>query len=77
MILISLEMLPLGFINNKKNLGSIQIWNDGTGTLSSGNYCYKLTKNNKVKHEGRITKFPRKRKDVFNLLWRVLEDVNK
>jgi len=72
MILINLEMLPLGFQKGKRNLGTIQIWNNGTGTLSSGNYSYKIPK---IKAEGQITGFPRKRKDVFALLHLVLKDI--
>jgi len=75
MILINLEMLPQGFQKGKRNLGTIRIWNNGTGTLSSGNYSYKITKGNKVKAEGCITGFPRKREDVFDLLHLVLKDI--
>ena len=70
-------MLPHGFQKGKKNLGTIRIWNNGTGTLSSGNYGYKVTKGNKVKAEGCITGFPRKRKDVFALLQEVMKDIYK
>ena len=70
-------MLPLGFQKGKRNLGTIRIWNDGTGTWLSGNYGYKVTKGNKVKAEGHITGFPRKRKDAFALLYLVLKDINE
>jgi len=77
MILINLEMLPHGFQKGKQNLGTIRIWNNGTGTLSLGNYNYKVTKGNKVKIEGQITGFARKREDVFALLHLVLKDIYK
>ena len=75
MIIVDLKLWPLGFADEETLLGFIKIWNDGTGSKTKGNYCYTLVKKNKIKTEGRITSFPRKRKDAFNLLWLVLKDV--
>lgn len=38
MVVINIELWPLGNKTNKRNLGTIVISNDGTGTTHSGNY---------------------------------------
>ncbi len=75
MIRIDLSLLPAGFEKNKRELGFIEIWNDLTGTLSKGNYKYRVVrKRARKKIEGCIIGFPRKRKNAFDLLLLVLKD---
>jgi len=72
MIRIKIDLIPGGLKAAKKELGIVEIWNDGTGTPENGNYCYEITKHSGEKSEGRITNFPRKKEDVYCLLWRVM-----
>jgi hypothetical protein len=58
-----------------ETLAEADIWNDVTGTMTSGNYGYRLSgKQGRVMREGRIEGFPRKRLLAADLLYRVLED---
>lgn len=74
MINIEVTIVPVGIHNAKRSLGYIEIWNDNTGTLDSGNYRYKIVKGNKSVVLGNITGFPRKEEDAFDLLARVVRD---
>lgn len=74
MIRIDLDLIYGGF-GVPKNLGHIEIWNDGTGSKTKGNYCYKAIKNGRQKAAGQIKNFPRKQRDVFRLLQCVIEDM--
>ena len=76
MIRVTIELLPFGYEKNKKTLGTAIISNTGTGTLSKGNYKFKLM--NKMKSrtwkEGKIYDFPRLSLNVWHLLYRVLKE---
>ena len=75
MIRIDLDLFPGGSEDGRENLGHIKIWNDGTGSKTKANYCYRVMKNGRQKAEGRIEKFPRQQRDVFRLLQCVIEDM--
>ena len=78
MIKITIEMWRHGNPIDVKTLGHIHIRNDGTGTEKRGNYTVELTKPNSNKIRSvRIKNFPRKSYDVFNLIWRCLNEVFK
>jgi len=80
MLRITIEILPFGFEKNKRHLGTATIANDGTGTLKTGNYTYKLSKWGRpdaVWRRGHITGFPRGGRGSlgpWDLLFRVLKD---
>ena len=75
MIRIELDLYPFGSENGRENLGHIEIVNDKTGSGAKGNYRYTVVENGKKKAEGYIKDFPRQQRDVFKLLWNVLEDI--
>jgi hypothetical protein len=73
MIVLKIEMWPRGEEARAYPLGSARIWNNATGTASIGNYGFKLfRKDGRQYKEGVITKFPRKRLLVWDLLFRIL-----
>ena len=73
MIVLKIEMWPRGEEAKAYLLGSAHIWNDATGTASTGNYGFKLfRKDGRQYREGVITNFPRKRLLVWDLLFRAL-----
>ena len=73
MIVLKIEMWPRGEEAKAYPLGSAHIWNDATGTASTGNYGFKLfRKDGRQYRDGVITKFPRKRLLVWDLLFRAL-----
>lgn len=77
MIRVTIELLPHGFETNKKHLGTIDIANDATGTLTSGNYKAKLSKRGNPKSiwkTAEIKNFPRKQKGAYDLLYLVLKN---
>lgn len=74
MIDIKINMTPFGVKEFSKLLGAIHISNDGTGTLTKGNYKYKLVHKGRVYRRGEIKEFPRQKKNVMWLLKMVLED---
>lgn len=75
MINIDIELWPHGYQERSVRIGQIEIINDGTGTLSRGNYVVKLYRKNstKVWKEGRVENFPRKRLNSYDLLLRGLK----
>lgn len=74
MIDIKINMMPFGQQEYLRLLGAIHISNDGTGTLTKGNYKYKIVHKGRVYRTGEIKGFPRRQKNVIWLLKRVLED---
>lgn len=57
-------------INNQK-IGSVTVWNDGSGNNALGNYEYWFRcLDKKVEHRGHVRKFPR-----IEGAWRLLEKV--
>ena len=75
MIVVTIELWPYGFSTNKKILGRGIIFNDGTGDQKVGNYGFKLWgKRNAVWKEGAVTKFPRLRRNAWDLLYRCLRE---
>lgn len=81
-----MELDPFGFDDEfniadwSERLSTIYIANDVTGTMSRGNYTYKIYRrgdeknNGKPLREGRIEGFPRKSKTANHLLLLVLQD---
>ena len=71
-VAITLNQYGLGI--NKKVLATAAIANDGTGTVTSGNYKYSLHTNGKTIREGRVRGYKRKAHSVWYLLNMVLCD---
>jgi len=74
MIRVSFDLIPHGLESHKKSLGSLDIFNLGSGTLKSGNYGYRLfgRKGQLLKKGNDLVGFPRQRLLVFDLVLRVL-----
>lgn len=69
MIDIKINMTPFG------QIAAIHIASDYTsGTLTKGNYKYKIIHKGRVYRKGNIKGFPRRKKNVIWLLKQVLED---
>lgn len=74
MIRITIEILPFGFEDNKRTVGSMEIYNDATGTATRGNYVFKLfDKLGRKRFTGEIKDFPRKQLTTWDLLFRILK----
>lgn len=75
MIVITVEIWPFGYKDNRRTLSTAHIWNDGTGTNEIGNYGYRVfDENNKIINKGVIKNYPR-RLMVWNLIYRILRKV--
>lgn len=74
MIYVKVELWPLGDKEKAKPLGELLIANDGTGTLTRGNYRA-VIKNSvgRLTRRGEVKDFPRKRLNVFDLMYRMLK----
>lgn len=72
MVVIKIELWPLGFEENKQQLGEMYIANDCSGTQTRGNYKVKVFGKKKQLAEGEIKDFPRKQQDGWDLLFRAL-----
>lgn len=77
MIVVNIELWPLGQKRARRELGRIVIANDSTGDNSVGNYDAVLTqsKTNRLWKHVRVQNFPRLRKNVYHLLREVLTEV--
>ncbi len=74
MINIPIDLWKWGDPENKKSLGRIIIYNDGTGTLERGNYIVVAMGKRKVL-TGAVQDFPRKNQDSLRLLYEALRDI--
>ena len=50
MIRVTIELIPRGDESKKKNLGVVEIANDGQGTTTHGNYMVRLCKFGRPTH---------------------------
>jgi hypothetical protein len=76
MIKITVELLPHGDESRKRKLGEMRIWNTLTGTPTKGDYKFSIwLKRNKAWRTGEYHGFPRKRKNVWFLIKKCLEQV--
>jgi hypothetical protein len=74
MIEIEINLYKFGYRNLKKNLYTIKIANDGTGSKTIGNYKYRVTKSKIIKM-GKIAGFRRKNRTALYLLYLVLKSM--
>lgn len=75
MIVIRIEMWPLGDEKRKRLLGIARISNDGLGTADTGNYKVELSKfgsETQIWKRGRVESFPRLKLGPWDLLFRAL-----
>lgn len=82
MLRVTVELVPRGDESRAKKLCVGVIFNDITGTLTSGNYGVKLSRQGIGEktfetrtpwRQGRVTGFPRKRLNSWDLLYRALQ----
>jgi len=74
MIEVTMMLYPHGYTAHQRTLATIRIVNDGTGTLTRGNYRWSIMgKNNKrvLKH-GVLLNWPRQSKTPVALLQKVI-----
>lgn len=81
MLRVIIELWPHGSFEHKRTLAVMDIFNDGSGTETRGNYGYRVYRKGTadgfvsrmpVSHSGRVTNYPRKSYPVWILLKRVL-----
>lgn len=79
MIRITVEMVPWGFEDQKRVIGTAKIWNDCTGDRETGNYRYRLHRagptgklERRVWKQGAVKDFPRMKRGAWDLLFRAL-----
>ncbi len=77
MIIIKVEVWRHGSPLNVKNIAEMKIWNDGTGTKTSGNYKATISKSNNKGQwkEGEAKGFPRLRLGIWDLTYRILHEI--
>lgn len=78
MVRVTIELLPGGYEDNKRHLGTIEIANDATGNLKIGNYKAKLSRRGNPNSTWKTTEikdFPRLQRGAYDLLYQILENV--
>jgi hypothetical protein len=78
MIVIKIELWPLGFESHKREIGRMHITNKGTNTGTRGDYKVDLMRRkstNKVLRTGDVDNFPRKSKSIWKLVLKSLKTV--
>jgi hypothetical protein len=76
MLVVKIELWPLGCESRKKTLAVGHIINDGSGSMSSGNYRIELfNAAGRLWKTGRVEKFPRRRLLAWDLLCRALTGI--
>ncbi len=71
MLVVTIQLCPLGDRENPQTLGVMEIVNDGTGEWEKGNYDVRLwgeAMTVKPKLTGRVEDFPRRKSGVWSLL---------
>jgi hypothetical protein len=72
---ITVELVPHGREEASEILKTLEIFNDGTGTKTNGNYGYRYLDINRVPRDtGEIKNHPRLDVSVWNLVWKVLNE---
>ena len=79
MINIIVEMWPQGSQILKRRMGHMTISNDGTGSITKGNYDIQVYKgeSNLCYRKGRVKNYPRKGKTFWHLLYLALKNILK
>lgn len=75
MIRVDVTLYPHGNSSRSRAIGSMLIFNDGTGSKSKGNYKYTMsTEKTENYKNGKVTGFQRLNNNVWTLILRVLWD---
>ncbi len=77
MLVVTIEMYPVGDFGKRRIIGSALIMNDGTGTPESGNYKAKIWKDGFPIGTPIIKDFPRHDLDAWDLLVEVIKKRKK
>lgn len=77
MLRITVELLPFGDATKAKVLGVCHLVNDGSGTLTQGNYYARFSRTGARGwwKTGEVKGFPRKRLGQWDLLYRALRSI--
>jgi hypothetical protein len=78
MLKVKIELHPFGDVSKKKELASLNIWNDASGTREVGSYGYTIAEpesyfSEEVKGEGEVRDYDRMQPAV-RLLYEVLKN---
>lgn len=77
MLRVTIELIPGGIENHPRRevIGVAEIWNDGTGSPTTGHYGSRFFKRGtkQVYREAKVTNFPRLRKNAWYLLAQILK----
>jgi hypothetical protein len=76
MIRVTIELLPLGIEEEKRHIGTMIIFNDGTGSRTRGSYKYRISKQGhplSIWKEGEVDDFARTKLGPWDLLFLVLK----
>ena len=76
MIYVTVEIWPNGRESEKRQLGRMVIANQGSGTMLRGDYAFVIEGKQRILKGGvgSVKNFPRKSKNVWHLLHKVLEE---
>jgi hypothetical protein len=80
MIRVTIELIPFGFERHeqRKEIGRIEIFNDGTGDKNTGNYGVRLFRKNSkssVLGVGSVLGYKRKTQSVWKLVYQAIQSV--
>ena len=76
MVVVKIELWPGGYETNKRDLGTILIANDGTGTSTIGNYDVRVMSRGKkprILKTGRVEGYKRKTTSPHRLVLAALQ----
>jgi len=70
MLRVTVELIPYGLEQFKQHIGTAEIWNDGTGSKTTGNYKFRLSENGNENtwKLGSVSGFKRVQDSVWDLL---------
>lgn len=76
MIVVKVELWPLGFESKKRELGRMHISNQGSGSAKRGDYKVQVMRKGTkgtVQREGEVKNYPRLSYNVWRLVTRALK----
>jgi len=75
MIRVQIQLDCYGLGSSVVSIGSMDIWNDGSGTKELGNYGYSMRDDGELVHHGEI-KGHKREENIFQLMKKVFADIN-
>jgi len=78
MIVVKIELWPLGDKSRSKEIGRMYVTNDGSGNVDRGNYTVAVcrrgsTERTKPTRTGSVSNYPRQSYNVWRLILRALK----